>query len=396
MLRFQPTSPGPKSATITVISNDPTGPHKISVSGDGQTPRLSLVMADSGDFGKVCVHSSEDEPLLLSNSGKCALSVASITSSSADFIVGEVLFYPLTIGAGDSLPIPIRFQPGSAGLKSATITVNSNDQTGPHTITVSGDGHTPRLSLMIADTGDFGKVCIGSFVDKPLTLINSGRCMLTVTNITSSDSEFLAPLVSAYPIAIAAGCALEAPIRFQPASFGLKAATITVSSDDPAGLRTMAVSGFAPSGKLTVTGSTSFGGVTACCCADRTISVCNVGACDLHVTNVRFKRKSHHWKLFHNPFPATLHAGSSLNVVIRYKATEKCPRSCELIIESDDPSTPVKTMEVLAYTIWDPCRCKDCCEDCRKGGCDKRHQDSCCRQGYPCCDDDDEEDDHDD
>jgi hypothetical protein len=120
-----------------------------------------------------------------------------------------------------------------------------------------------------------------------------------------------------------------------------------------------------------------------------------VGDCDLHVTSVRFKRKSHHWKLLHNPFPATLHAGSCLNVVIRYKATEKCPRSCELIIESDDPSLPVKTIEVLAYTIWDPCGCRNCCDDCRRGGCDKRHQDSCCQQGYPCCCDDDEDRDDD-
>lgn len=393
MLRFQPTSPGPKSATITVISNDPTGPHKISVSGDGQTPRLSLVMADNGNFGRVCVHSFEDELLLLSNSGKCDLSVTSITSSSADFIVGEVLSYPLTIGAGDSLPIPIRFQPSGAGPKSATITVNSNDPTGLHKISVSGEGQTPRLSLMIVDSGNFGKVCVGSFVDKPLTLINSGRCMLTVTNISSSDSEFLAPLVSNYPIAIAAGCSLEAPIRFQPASFGSKAATITVSSDDPAGPRSMAVSGFAPSGKLAVTGSTSFGGVTACCCADRTLSVCNTGDCALHVTSVRFKRKSKHWTLLNNPFPATLHAGSCLNLVIRYKATEKCARSCELIIESDDPKTPVKVLEVLAYTIWDACGCKDCCEGCRKGGCEKSHAEACCRQGYPCCDDDDEDQD---
>lgn len=392
MLRFQPTSPGPKSATITLISNDPTGPHKISVSGAGQTSRLSLVIADAGNFGKVCVHAFEDEPLLLSNSGKCALSVTSISSSSADFIVGEVFFYPLMIGAGDSLPVPIRFQPGSAGLKSATITVICDDPTGSHRITVSGDGQTPRLSLMIADTGNFGKVCIGSFVDKPLRLINSGRCMLTVTDITSSESEFLAPLVSAFPIAIAAGCSLEAPIRFQPTSFGLKAATITVSSDNPAGLETMAVSGFAPSGKLTVSGSTSFGGVTACCCADRTLSVCNTGDCGLHVTSVRFKRKSHHWKLLHNPFPATLHPGSCLNVVIRYKATEKCPRACELIIESDDPITPVKTMDVLAYSVWDLCGCKDCCDECRRGTCEQRHTEPCCHQGYPCCDDDDDDD----
>jgi hypothetical protein len=269
----------------------------------------------------------------------------------------------------------------------------SDDPVGLHKVSVFGNAPPPRLSLILADTGDFGKVCVGSFVDRPLILNNSGRCTLTVTGIASSSGEFIVPEVLSYPLLIAPGDSLPIPIRFEPTSFGAKAGTLTVTSDDPAGPRTIAVSGFAPSGKLAVTGSTTFGGVTACCCADRTISICNVGACDLQVTSVRFKRKSPHWKLLHNPFPATLHAGSCLNVVIRYKATEKCPRSCELIIESNDPDTSVKILEILAYTIWEPCRCKDCCEDCRKGGCDGHHQEVCCRQGYPCCCEDDEEDD---
>jgi hypothetical protein len=303
-----------------------------------------------------------------------------------------VTSYPLVVSPGGSLDVVIRFQPASFGAKSGTITLTSNDPVGVRTVAVSGFAPAPRLNPLIADSGNFGNVCVGSFADEPLILNNSGECRLSITSITSSGSEFLAPRVGVFPLTVAAGDSLEVPIRFQPTGFGAKSATITITSDDSAGPQTIGVSGNAPSGKLAVTGSTTFGGVTACCCADRTISICNVGDCDLHVTSVRFKRESHHWKLLHNPFPATLHAGSCLDVVIRYKATEKCSRCCELIIESDDPSTPVKTMEVLAYTIWDPCRCKECCEDCRKGCCDKRHQDSCCRQGYPCCCDDDEND----
>ena len=37
-------------------------------------------------------------------------------------------------------------------------------------------------------------------------------------------------------------------------SFGAKSGTVTVASDDPAGPRTIQLSGFVPSGKLTVTG----------------------------------------------------------------------------------------------------------------------------------------------
>jgi hypothetical protein len=117
-----------------------------------------------------------------------------------------------------------------------------------------------------------------------------------------------------------------------------------------------------------------------------------VGECNLHVTSVAFKRKSHHWKLLNNPFPATLHPGSCLGVLIRYKASEKCPRCCELVITSDDPVTPVKTLEMLAYTIWSGCGCKEDCENCRKGSCEQHRNQSGCHQGYPCCDDDDEDD----
>jgi hypothetical protein len=200
----------------------------------------------------------------------------------------------------------------------------------------------------------------------------------------------------AYPIRIAPGTAVEMPIRFEPSSFGAKSAAITVASDDPTGPKSVHVSGKVPSGKLVVTGSTCIGGVKACCLGERTIAICNVGDCNLHVTSVAFKRKNKHWKLINNPFPAMLHPGSCLSVLIRYKATEKCPRCCELVITSDDPDTPVKVLDVMAYTIWSQCSCRKCCDDCSKGHCDKHHDECCSAQAIDsCCDDEGEDQDHD-
>jgi Abnormal spindle-like microcephaly-assoc'd, ASPM-SPD-2-Hydin len=392
VIRFEPKSAGVKNATITIFSSDPTGPHKIKVSGDGHTARLSLVIADKGFFGKVCVRSFVDKPLVINNSSRCALLVTDITSSLGDFVVPEVLSYPLAIGAGDSLTVPIRFEPTVAGLRPATVTVISTDPASPHNIKVSGDGELSRLTLMIADKGHFGKVCVGSHTDEPLILNNSSSCALSVSAITSSSAEFEAPEVLSYPLVIAAGNFLPAPIRFRPTSFGQKSAEITVVSTDPASPHVIKVEGHAPPGRITITGSTTFGGVNACCCADRTISICNVGDCALHVASAHFKRKSRHWKLLHNPFPAKLPPGSCLPLVIQYRATEKCSRSCELVIESDDPVTPVKIVEVLAYTIWNWSFKADC-DDCRKGCCDKGHREPSCQQGYPCCCEDDEDDD---
>ena len=224
-------------------------------------PRLVSVIADSGDFGNTCLGSFKDLALCLSSSGYSLLTVSNITSSSAEFLVPSVLSYPLTIDAGTSLQVPIRFQPTSFGSKSATITVISDDPAGPKTVKVSGAAKPPRLAVVIADAGNFGKACVGSFVDEMLSLSNSGHCTLAITSITSDSAEFLVAGVLSYPLNVNAGSSVQVPIRLQPASFGPKSATITVTSNDPAGPRTVEVSGTAPSGKLAVTGSTCFGEV---------------------------------------------------------------------------------------------------------------------------------------
>jgi hypothetical protein len=354
-------------------------------------PIIVTTVADTGNFGNACLDSFVDEILTINNSGFSTLLIWKITAFPADFEVPGIASYPVAVSPGGSIDLVIRFRPSALGFRSGTITIFSNDLFGPRTISVTGTAQGPRLVLVIADRGSFGDVCVGSFVDGPLLLSNSGKCTLSVTDITSSSAEFVVPQVLSYPITVGAGDFLPLPIRFEPTSFGLKSATITVTSNDPASPAIVDVSGDVPSGRLAVTGSTCFGGVTAGCCADRAICICNTGDCKLEVRSVRFKRKSRHWKLLNNPFPAKLHPGACLSVVIQYKATERCPRSCELVIESDDPVTPTKVLDVLAYTIWSGCSCTEDCEDCRKGCCEKHHKDCGCRQGYACCCDDDDD-----
>jgi len=296
---------------------------------------------------------------------------------------------PLAIAPGAEIDFTIAFNPTAAGVTEvATIQIVSNDPVTPKLdLRAEGMGGVGALETIIADHGAFGDCCKGSHRDEPLTLHNNGPCNLTVTSIDSSSVDFVPPGVSTYPLVIAPGASIAVPIRFQPNGIGSFAGVITVHTSHPTGLKHVNVSGVAPAGKLAVTGSTIFGAVPACCRVERTISICNVGDCKLHVSSVAFRRKSRHWKLVNNPFPATLHPGSCLGVVVRYIATEKLPRSCDLVITSDDPAHPVKTLEVMAATVWESC-CTKCCDDCRKGGCEKRHSDSsrCQKCGGECDD----------
>ena len=342
-------------------------------------PIISTLIADSGDFGTSCVNSSVDEVLTINNAGFSTLLIWSITSSRPDFEIPSVTSWPLAVSPGASIDVVIRFKPSAVGFESATITIFSNDLFNPTTLRVTGTGVAPRLVLGIADSGDFGNVCLGSFRDEPLLVNNGGQCTLLVNSITSSSAEFQVPEILSYPIAVGAGDSVSLPIRFRPTTLGPTPAgtVITVNSNDARGPQSIRVSGNAPAGKLVVTGSNFFGAVQACCSQERTLSICNVGDCKLFVSSVAFKRKNRHWKLINNPFPAPLHPGSCLAVVIRYTATERYPRPCELVITSDDPTDPVKILELLAATIWSDCGCKKCCDSCNQGNCDKRHCDPC-------------------
>ena len=364
---------GQETATIRIVSNDPAAPVvDLTATGTAGTGAVAAAIVSGGSFGDVCVGSHADQLLTIDNTGPCPLSVFDIASSDVNFQAPEVVFYPLVVSPGGSVDVVIRFQPTGFGPKSGTITILSDDPAGPTVITVFGVCPAPQLHLLMANTGNFGKTCVGSFADEALILNNSGPCTLSITGITSSSAEFIAPEALTYPITIAPGTSLPVPIRFEPTSVGSATATLTVTSDDPAGPHTIGVSGEAPPGKLTITGSTVFGGVRCCCTEQRTVSVCNTGECDLHVSHAEFKHKRRHFRLINNPFPATIRPGSSLDLVLQYHAVDKIARPCELVIHSDDPDHPVKHVEVIAYTIWKcpECRCRDChecrheCESC--------------------------------
>ncbi len=390
---FTPTNPGgpPETATIRVTSNDPAAPTvDLTATGTAGAPSLVTAIADAGGFGNVCLGSFADQPLVLNNAGPCPLSVRRIFAGG-DFLAPSVISYPLVIGPGDAVTVPIRFQPTSYGGHSGTVTIVSDDPNSPATVAVSGYAPAPRASLILADRGEFGPVCVGAFDDEPLVITNSGGCLLTVTAIASDSPAFIVPEVLSYPITIGPGDALPVAIRFQPTTTGAHNATITVTSDDPASPATVRVSGKAPTGRLAVSGSTFFGGVSAHCYADRTVTISNVGECALHVTRVDVRRPGHHWRILHNPFPAILRPGANLPVTIQYHATERCARLTELVIHSDDPTTPERALELVAYSLWDDCHCGKSHRD-HDDRCDCREHQPRCRQGYPGCDEDDDRD----
>jgi putative hemolysin len=312
-----------------------------------------LTVPGSLTLGETCGGDTSYGTLDVCNTGMANLRVDSITSSDPQFgVTAPSSEYPVTISPDFCFPFQVSFSPAASGPQSATLTIESNDisaERSPVEVTVSGAGGQQEIETVIADQGDFGDVCLGSFKDLDLTISNSGTCDLSVDDITSNDAEFLVASVISFPLVIGAGDSLAVPIRFQPTSLGGKNAVITIDSDDPnTPVKTVAVSGNVVPGDIRVTGSTVFGDVCAEENVEKTVSICNVGACNLEVSSASVDCAD--FTLMNNPFPATVSPDSCLDLVVAFTPTSAGPKSCVLTINSDDPDTPVKTLELTANT----------------------------------------------
>jgi hypothetical protein len=303
------------------------------------------------DFGDTCVGTLKNETLQVCNTGGKDLIVQSIVSSNSQFtITTPSADFPVLISSDFCFPFSAQFNPSTSGSQSATLTIATNDPVNASVqVQATGNGTQKHISTMIADSGSFGEVCTGSFKDLNLTISNSGGCDLSVSAISSSSTEFLTASTLSYPLTVQAGTSIQIPIRFQPTTPGAKSGNITVSSNDTASpSKVVSVSGTVPTGSVTVTGSTDFGNVCPGILAEKTVQVCNTGKCNLHVTSAAFVPACTDFTLVNNPFPATVSHDSCLGLTIRFTPTSSGPKSCNLVITSDDPNNPTTTLTVTA------------------------------------------------
>jgi hypothetical protein len=188
------------------------------------------------DFPLTCVGGSSVATLNVCNTGKADLEVTSITSSNAQFSVTTPSSgFPVIISPDFCFPFEARFTPTSAGSKTTTLTINSNDPVNPAVMrTFGAQGGQP--AIVVNDPITFDKTCPGSVNNKTLTIGNSGSCDLIVTGITSSSPVFKVIGVVPFPLVIPPGATRDVMIQFMPMGFTvdpMQMATLTIMSNDP-------------------------------------------------------------------------------------------------------------------------------------------------------------------
>ncbi len=137
---FVPRSVGVQTGTLTV--SDQYRTQTVTLTGTGVAPPgVSLSPTGTLDFGAIGLGAtSSAQTVTLTNNGGLPLSIQSI-ALAGDFAVsagGNTCGG--TLSPGSACTLQVVFTPTAGGLRSGTLTVNSNAAGSPHTLTLTGTG----------------------------------------------------------------------------------------------------------------------------------------------------------------------------------------------------------------------------------------------------------------
>jgi len=146
---FTPSSPGAKMASISIVSNATGSPHIVNLTGTGANPGFTISSTNLS-FNEVTINqTSPTQTVTISNIVSGPITISNITKSgvnATDFNL-TVSGLPWTMNSADTRTFTVSFTPTTTGAKTASISIASNATGSPHTISLSGTGASPGLTL---------------------------------------------------------------------------------------------------------------------------------------------------------------------------------------------------------------------------------------------------------
>lgn len=218
-LSFKPLNSGLVSGTITLTDNTVISPQVFQFSGQGVAGQLSP-SSGSIDFGHLLVNTvGNANQIFFQNNGNATLQISSASTNGNFAITQNGCVGPQY--PGYFCLISVRFSPTAAGIRTGTLTINSNDPVYPHAgISLVGAGDSVYAIPMIGSLSspsvqiNNGPITLGVYganfypasvvqvngIAQPTTYVNAGELQATLdASVSSAIGEVTVRVVNPTP-----------------------------------------------------------------------------------------------------------------------------------------------------------------------------------------------------
>ena len=318
------------------------GVSAVSSSSQQQTSNLSWG-SGSLDFGSVTAGSSKTLTVTATNSGSTDVTISSAAISTKYFSL-TAPGLPVTIAAGQSTTLSVKFTPDAASAFSATATVTSDASNTVSNLALSGTGTEVDAGQLALNptSADFGSLTVGSKQSQTITVTNSGGSSVNISQASVSGAGFQLSGISA-PFTLDASQSTTFTVSFAPQATGIASGTVTITSDASNPTLTMALSGTGIS--LGALGSNptslSFGSVTVGSKQTLSETVTNSGGSSVTISQVGISGTG--FTFTGSTAPVTLAAGQSATFSVSFSPSSAGAVSGNVTITST-ASNPTLTI----------------------------------------------------
>ncbi|MEV5787595.1 choice-of-anchor D domain-containing protein [Streptomyces sp. NPDC052287] len=135
-VRFAPTATGSRSGSLTVDAGGTTNTVSLSGTGTAPGPVLNTDPASLSFDGTVVGSSTAAQTVTVTNSGTASANISGV-AASGDFSQTNNCS---TLAVGASCTVSVGFKPTAGGSRAGNLTVTSNANNSPTTVSLSGSG----------------------------------------------------------------------------------------------------------------------------------------------------------------------------------------------------------------------------------------------------------------
>jgi hypothetical protein len=310
------------------------------------SPSIGLSSA-SVVFGQQNVGStSAPQTVILSNTGNGSLNISGISVSgtdSRDF--AQTSNCGGSVGAGTNCTITVTFAPSGAGSRSASLTVSDNASGSPQTISLSGTGLQPVVSLSPGSL-TFAQQSTGSTsMAQSVTLSDTGNTSLTISSIALSGAnaaDFAQTNDCGSGVGVSGSCTIS--VTFAPAAAGSRSASLLVTDNAGGSPQTVSLSGtgFTPATTISLSASSlAFGQENmAATTVPQTITLTNTGKVTLSITSMIVAGANPGDFAQTTTCGATVAAGAKCTLGVTFAPTTTGSRTASLSISDNASGSP--------------------------------------------------------
>ncbi|MBN1280230.1 MAG: choice-of-anchor D domain-containing protein [Candidatus Thermoplasmatota archaeon] len=206
--------------------------YKVDLLGSG-TPEI-YVPVTTHDYGTVTVGQSVTWNATVQNVGTATLSITGVVIPGSVDVSCPATF-PITVPEAGQTTLPFVYAPQTAVPLNAIVTIQSNDPLHPEVqVTLLGNGVSSGPDINLPEPShNYGPIRMHATKRWFMEIQNLGDATLTVSSITSNNTQFFIDAGVSFPINIGVIDSFDVPVWYQPATVGLTHGTLTITSNDP-------------------------------------------------------------------------------------------------------------------------------------------------------------------